>query len=298
MDYAHDTGKYLAKTDNQRVILEGWRRALAGEYSLIHSIGPDRGVSPEYINTRSPFFIQPVNKLIAGWDVISTSVINYSKCKHDVDGGSGRGCLHINLELNVPVQNIIGTHTYNVAFPNHAGRFNNLPSGAVENPYSLVDALNKIVVDDIPYNNLVEFNYLRHEMSRQRWSEVLVIGKSGVNVYSGLQPTQPVTLKAIHYYPVEIYNAVVDDSLKKLIEDYVFLLSELMKINSVKCFNFTLEHKRHYCKAIRYLYDVLVSEFGSPRGGSLFYLHGRRHSTQYASSAEGIKVSDRRSSLI
>lgn len=67
---------------------------------------------------------------------MSCSLLSYSK-------GKGRGALPTHLVLELPYQNILGTHLSDVWFPTHAGKLSKLPSGELVDSYALVDRINK-----------------------------------------------------------------------------------------------------------------------------------------------------------
>lgn len=101
-------------------------------------------------------------------------------------------------------------------------------------------------------------------MDRKHWSEVLVVGKGGVNTYHGYPPTRDVKLKAIHYDPVELIDCVIDEGSITEMNEHIVLLWELLYRNNIKYFHFTLEHMRTRSESIAFLYDKLLEVFVRP----------------------------------
>lgn len=178
-------------------ILKSWQ-SLPRNYVLVHT----------FEGTQSPFYKHRAETLLNSWDVISTSLVDLN----DIKPGSKTTPRYtgmfftIALILEVPVQNILGTHPTDVWFPNHIGRQHNKPSGRVKDPSALSRAIFRGEGKDRRhyeggYQKLLTPSALLSEDKKVRknhtHNEVLVIGRPGIRIYPGLPATQNIRVRKI-----------------------------------------------------------------------------------------------------
>ncbi|EJF31398.1 MULTISPECIES: hypothetical protein [Enterobacteriaceae] len=235
-------------------ILDGWRRRtdINGDLKIIHTVSSVCSMSRAGRNVISPFEQRSAVSILNSWDVISCCCI--AKKIPARLAGCGGAPLAITLDLNVPVQNILGTHLQDVSFPNFAGREGAVPSGALVDSYALADAIfqgknrpNKHnFIMNKPYNTLLSVEEIHHHMMRQQtaanYNEIIVVGRTGLNMYSGLPATDIIRLNGISYRP---FYAGIEDLLSsgqigpQLIEmvlgDLEFI-KKLLRVNNLKEF--------------------------------------------------------------
>lgn len=191
-----------------RLNLEKWRSL--GDRVLVHTI------NDKYDRT-SLLFRQNANDVLRQWDVLSTSLVDLKKCRKRlreareerlytwetvrVDTGLW---FELGLVLNVPPQNILGTHSHDVWFPNLAGQ----KTGQKTNTYALADAIlsgrgksggrsHWPVTEKHSYNRVETPNYILQRTMEGQHNEILVICKPNINTYSGFLPTEEITVKNI-----------------------------------------------------------------------------------------------------
>ena len=115
----------------------------------------------------------------------------------------------IGLVLDVPPQNILGTHCRDVMFPNHIG------TGQENDSWKLADAVfsgigkpnPKIGIKKSkkvwpssqgnPYNIIESPFDILSKSDPTHYNEILVIGKPDVSLYHGYPPTKEIKVKAI-----------------------------------------------------------------------------------------------------
>jgi hypothetical protein len=181
----------------QEKILKSWR-SLPKHYVLVHT----------FEGTDSPFCHHRADSLLSSWDIISTSLVDLKDLKplnKTSRRYTGMFCTTA-LFLEVPAQNILGTHPTDVWFPNHIGREHDSPTGRVTDAAALSRAIyqgegkeglhypggyQKLLT---PRDLLAEDKKTRHIDSH---NEVLIIGRPGVRLYPGLPATQPIRVKKI-----------------------------------------------------------------------------------------------------
>ncbi|AEX50977.1 hypothetical protein [Rahnella aquatilis] len=156
----------------------------------------------------SPFCHQNAASLLNSWDIFSASLIDLKDIKPLTSATSRyTGMFHnVALVLEVPRQNILGTFPHDVWFINHAGRKDYSPTGPVIRPYELVDCIRSgRGVENYkcaggyqqlltPTRLMIKDKIFRKDHSH---NEILVIGKSGLNLYAGLPPTQPIRVTKV-----------------------------------------------------------------------------------------------------
>ncbi|EEQ11772.1 hypothetical protein ymoll0001_35340 [Yersinia mollaretii ATCC 43969] len=243
--------------------LYSWQQGLLnGKFQIIHAMSSTTGVGGA-INI-SPFQGAKFEDVISTWDVMSCSLLSYSK-------GRGRGALPTHLVLDVPYQNILGTHLSDVWFPNHAGKLMGLPTGQLINPYSLVDCINsgKGVLDNSlgkPFNTLEYFKCFILMMKPNDYNEILIICKPNLLVVNDVPKTGRVKLKDI------VYN-VYADSLKNSRGDIegdvkvdIETVKRIAEINQLKSVSFIFNYEKmspYYFTYIK-IYDEIRRLFGEP----------------------------------
>ncbi|MBU9816361.1 hypothetical protein J1781_16065 [Rahnella sp. C60] len=186
--------KYLS--GDREKILNNWR-SLPKNYVLIHA----------FEGAESPFCHQRAESLLSSWDIISTSLVDLkdiqplSKTKRY----TGMYCATA-LILEVPVQNILGTHPTDVWFPNHVGRKNGYAGGRIIDASALSRAIFRGEGKDDyrcegGYQRLLTPQTLLSEDKKKRHieshNEVLIIGRPGVKIYAGLPATQRIRVRKI-----------------------------------------------------------------------------------------------------
>lgn len=182
-----------------RVNLEQWRNlANDNDKKIIHTVRTESFYSSELSK-------KPAEEAFKNWDVISCSLISVRKAikaardeDHDlrswesVEINTGL-FFDIGLILSVPPQNILGTHTNDVWFPNHAGQ-------NTGNTAALADAIfsgkgKPAGKHAWPANAGHTYNHIRSPQdvlsrtSMNRHNEILVIGKDNINIYPGYPTT-------------------------------------------------------------------------------------------------------------
>ncbi|SUY92714.1 Uncharacterised protein [Buttiauxella agrestis] len=204
---------FLAQSEESiKHMLSQWKiQNLPGDIRLIHTI-------PSYTRFDGPLFRQCAEDVLNTWDVISTSLIDINKIRRvstDLKGTIRRQnamFYEIGFVLDVPCQNIIGTFKNDVYFPNHAGRENASPVGKVINSAALFEHISsgerklKSNGERLPpvvggYNQISSPMEILNSTNNYKHNEILVIGKSGVNIYKGLPATDRIEVIAIVISP-------------------------------------------------------------------------------------------------
>ena len=250
------------KSDAKLNALKSWQVALNSGYSLVHTLSAGGGLSSR--SGESPLMKTRMDELFKNWDVISSSAICYTRNFYEAKNILGDGALNIHLDLNVPVQNILGTHTHDVWFPNHAGRENEQPQGRVINPFALVDAINsgrskKDVVRG-GFNKLIPFNKFETVGFKKGYNEILLVGRPGVSLYDGLPPSGMIKLKKIRYFPIKYLSAPLSPQLKRAMESDAIALEKIVRVNNCRGFSFELKHLRGHSESIHYL-TMFLNDF-------------------------------------
>lgn len=245
----------MKNINKKRNKLHSWQQGLMnGEFQIIHAISSITGVGNTGII--SPFEGAKFEDVVSTWDIMSGSLLSYSK-------GEGRGALPIHLVLDVPYQNILGTHLSDVWFPTHAGKLWGLPTGKLVNRYDLVDSINsgRGVYDNFlgkPFNTLEYFKRFILMMEPDFYNEILIICKPELLIIDGVQKTGRVKLNDI------VYN-VESSSLINFKSD-IETVRKIAKINQLKSVSFIFHHKyklQPNCMKINF-HDELKGLFGTP----------------------------------
>jgi hypothetical protein len=155
---------------------------------------------------RSPLLNQDAESAFNSWDVISTSLIEY-RSKYIRSQWANVGLL-----LAVPPQNIIGTFTEDVSFQNHAGIKENNSFALAENYFNGIpknfagkkgkERFNYIREHLLPnksYAHITTPEHLIKNRVHNKYNEVLVVGKSNVNIHAGFPPTGHITVCGIYH---------------------------------------------------------------------------------------------------
>ncbi|SUY92914.1 Uncharacterised protein [Buttiauxella agrestis] len=227
--------------ENIKHMLDKWRSEnLPHRVHLVHTI-------PASSRFDGPLFRQRAEDVLNTWDVISTSLIDLNKIPKVPPNGvrssftrDTQMFYEIAFVLYVPCQNIIGTFSKDVYFPNHAGRENASPVGKVINSAALFEHISsgerklKSNGDRLPrveggYNQITSPTEILCSTTQRTHNEILIIGKSGVNIYKGLPQTQKVKVIGIMICPRNIpsYHLDNDEHNKKWIK----LQDTLMSLN-------------------------------------------------------------------
>lgn len=260
-------------------LLKSWERGLNRKnFSLIHSISSS--------NNSTPLLKGPANFIFSKWDVISCSLVNYANRGDSNFSSDGNGVHPIHLELDVPSQNILGTHTKDVAFPNHVGRKWNSPTGKVLDSSALTrhifNGINRFslkIGSNNGYDKLIHFQDFIVKGFRpgpMGHNEILLIGRPGVNIYNGLSCTGKIKVKGISYVPAHLkscYSMALSqgdngDALKKVSEQVrvdIESIKKLARENNINSFTNRLYNTKYEYSEI--INRLLSENFGSSRMG-------------------------------
>lgn len=173
--------------------------SLSPPLMLVHSVRHNDGA----------LFEQPAETVLAQWDVVSTSLMDLSRIGEFSDAPIAAWDMHtrdtgaiadINFVLEVPPQNILGTHDRDVYFPNHAGV--DPGTHAVTEPHALADAiLGGIDKNDDRsvqrYNIIKSPNAILRTSPRHQYSEILVVGRPGVSLHADFRPTERIRVSRL-----------------------------------------------------------------------------------------------------
>jgi hypothetical protein len=195
------------------VKLEQWRRLDETDMLIVHC------VSPQYFDS-AEFNHFEAESVFKRWDVISASLITHQVKYGGKDGKVKYTGMYgeLGFVLDVPPQNILGTHYRDVYFPNHIGTPKYFGAGKYkrkEDSWKLADATFSGVGKNIgiagfghdkaawpinegnPYNIIEAPIDILFKSNRARHNEILIIGKPGVSLHHGYPPSQEIKVKAI-----------------------------------------------------------------------------------------------------
>lgn len=245
----------LNKSNNEqelRVKLEKWRHLDKTNMILVHSI------NPQYFKT-TEFMQSTAENVFRKWDVISASLITYGVI---YGGSNGRDKYtgmygEVGFVLDVPPQNILGTHHKDVYFPTHIGTKmygKSLdPWRASKNPWKLADSIfsgkgkGVAFTPDIimgkgawPCNENKSYNVIEtpqdilFKSNRTGHNEILIVGKPNVSLYHGYPPSKEIKVKAIIVGERYHSNWVNDPGFTDIQgrQDLEVAIARLMEINS------------------------------------------------------------------
>jgi hypothetical protein len=192
------------------------------------------GIQSSFTEEDTRLYRESAQSVFSTWDIFSTSLVNVSSIKAFSKSGDDQerttGCYsNVGIVLDVPAQNIYGTHGSDVYVENHIGVANKASNdGVVENPHALADHLKSGINElgekvDGGFSRFVPPAQLLQET--EDYNEVLVIGRPHVNLHSGEKPTGEV--KAVGIWAVQNYKmgdpdldagrqAYLADSVEKL----------------------------------------------------------------------------------
>ena len=195
-------------------------------------------------NTNSPFLTKTVEAALSSWDVISAcctgAVLNSNGIME------GRVPLDIQLNLRVPVQNILGTHHSDVRFNNFSGLEGNVPHGRVLDKAALTESIFKGIErpNDHGFKMSGPYNILRHpnEFLRKivarvgNYNEILLVGKTGVRMYMDFPCTEMIKLRGVSFRPNYLIKLLIkreydEETLSKFEEDMEFI-KKILRINA------------------------------------------------------------------
>ncbi|WP_145577927.1 hypothetical protein [Yersinia mollaretii] len=246
--------------------LISWEKGLLNEnFHIIHAISSEQGLA---INKCiSPFVGDRFEKIVSKWDIMSGSLVSYSE-------GKGRGAFPTHLVLDVPYQNILGTHFADVCFPTHAGKssllcnfFGNLwenkATGKLKRPYSLVDKINKGkqtngLYLETSFRILENFNEFIEEMNPNIHNEILIVCKPNILLVEDVPSTDEIKLKGIVY---DVDNAYFENIKKDILA-----IKKIAIANDLKTVTFMFNNKRiiPFEKKHIFIYDEIRKIFGAP----------------------------------
>lgn len=168
------------------------------------NLGPTRAlvhaVQSRYRNS-SPLFKFPAEDVIRTWDIISTSLIDtrltmINRWNNERYTGLGDA---VGLILDCPPQNILGTHPYDVSFPNHSqnlvkdfllGRSKSYENELKHPHYNLLMSPDELLAKRRKYF-----------FCDPEYNEVLIVGKANVNIYKAYATTKRPTIRGILLFP-------------------------------------------------------------------------------------------------
>ncbi|MRT15280.1 hypothetical protein GJV07_23925 [Enterobacteriaceae bacterium RIT711] len=180
--------------------LEQWRNIGNTNMLLVHCIRLD------YVWSSTQLTKFKAENVFRTWDVISTSLINSRVVDSHTELRKHTGMFSkLGLVLDVPPQNILGTHCRDVFFPSHIGTENREKK---KNSWKLADAIfsgvgKKGGKKNWPINEGKSYNVIESpfdilsKANFKSYNEILVIGKPGVSLYPGYPPTQEVKVTGI-----------------------------------------------------------------------------------------------------
>ena len=217
--------KQLKSPDADKVkALKKWDARDKKRQLLIHT------VSANYVNT--PLLMKPGRDVFKTWDIISSSFIDLDNVLAGFRLGAGltvRSQSGLFFEagfiLDVPVQNIMGTFSGDVWFPNHAG----VSNGMVYNRFALADNIfagrskKKEIIAPGGYNQIQPPQKILKNTNYQWHNEILLIGRPDINTYQGLPPTREIKIAGIFVAPKTIRptrraTLEINERLYKLVE--------------------------------------------------------------------------------
>lgn len=200
--------KQLKSPDADKVkTLKKWDARNKKRQLLIHTISINYG--------SSPLLTRPAREVFKTWDVISSSFIDLDAVLRGFRLGRGLTVrsqsglfFEAGFVLDVPVQNILGTFSNDIWFPNHAGV--NTGTGKVYDRFSLADKIfegkgkNKEIMAPGGYNQIQPPGKILKKTNYQWHNEILLIGRPNINTYQGLPPTSDIKIAGIFVAPKTI----------------------------------------------------------------------------------------------
>ncbi|MGB7801752.1 hypothetical protein [Buttiauxella sp.] len=199
---------HLKSPDADKVkALKKWDTRNKKKQLIIHTVSPENGVTP--------LLTRPAGDVFRTWDIISSSLIDLDQVRRGfrlsgftVISQSGL-FFEAGFILEVPVQNIMGTFSGDVWFPNHAG----VNNGQVVNRFALADDIfagrskKKEIIAPGGYNQIQPPDNILKKTNYQWHNEILLIGRPNINTYQGLPPTSNIKIKGIFVAPKLIDGA-------------------------------------------------------------------------------------------
>lgn len=217
------------RESNNIAALNQWANRDENDLVLVHALRHFTGTQPLLINN--------ANDVFKTWDVISTSLISIREVKRQYKT-SLRSRLRpmigeVAFILDVPPQNIIGTFCSDGWFPNHAGREGNSPTGRVINSYALFDSIRSGItqkgkVTKGGCNQVYDPKTLLGKTPDNYHNECLIVGRGGVNTYSGFPVTVDLRVKGIIYAPHHHLDRDIGNN-----DSGLFLAHKLLKKNGL-----------------------------------------------------------------
>jgi hypothetical protein len=217
------------------VALSQWGTLTSQGFELVHTFSHANFIKSE-LSKKS------AEEVFKQWDVISTSLISLNsivfqrqRSNHAIDQNTGPLKTHafydLMLVLDVPPQNILGTHDKDVWFPNHVGSDRKQGnSDFLRKGYQLADRIFSGIdkrgrcMAPKGYNVIKKPQEIWNKTGN-RHNEILVIGKEGVSMH--FTPTKIIKIKEIIYAPKKYFSGGDHDVYKFNNEYCVRMLKNL-----------------------------------------------------------------------
>lgn len=216
---------HLKSPDADKVkALKKWDARNKKRQLLIHTVSAAYG--------SSPLMTQPAREVFKTWDIISSSFIDVDAVLRGFRLGVGLNVrsqsglfFEAGFILDVPVQNIMGTFSGDVWFPNHAG----VDNGMVHDRFALADNIfagrskKREIIAPGGYNQIQPPEKILKNTNYQWHNEILLIGRPDINTYQGLPPTREIKIAGIFVAtktirPTQIATREINEKLYRLVE--------------------------------------------------------------------------------
>lgn len=226
--------------DKVRILKEWETDKLRPSRALVHTIrGSYLGLGSRMPPT--PLLTNPAADLFRGWDVVSASLVDLNRMSPaEADLSADTMAFgELVLVLDVPIQNILGTHARDTSFPNHIGTLaDTWAKPPVKNSYALVDAINSGQTKHANRKVAGGFNQIctpsellgRSARIMSNYNEVLLVGKPDVNIYQGLKPTGLIRVCDVMVF---FKSKVGQASHLKRQAELVMVAQKIMAINNI-----------------------------------------------------------------
>lgn len=184
------------------------------------------------------------------------------------------GNSYINLELNLPVQNILGTYIRYSEFEDLVMEKKEpvieKEESEIDKKYLLASTLMNQTDSKKKYNQLIHIDTFKKQIDLFQRSDVLIATKPHISVYPGMPPTGRIAVKKIHYFPAVLCRSNVE----KIYSQHIKMLQILMHLNNLDVFHFSPITLKSSRDSVNHAYRMLIKRFGRPRGinGSEFHI--------------------------
>ncbi len=197
----HQWGKVYRRTASMLDVYRPTKEAFKDRLALVHTV-------QKVHQNDSPLLLNKAEDVIAGWDIISTSLTRLQSSMYDRNQWADVG-----LILAVPPQNVIGTFHHDVWFLNHAGTVET--KRYKKNSYALAQCYFKgiskfsrdpemkrylkKVMPDHTYAYITDPDTLIAQSDGTTHNEVLIVGKKDVNIYENYPPTGRIKVCGLYF---------------------------------------------------------------------------------------------------